>query len=207
MHIKSSISLFFLCFFFNCKTAYKYDASAVTYYNERLLIIENYFLKEKISNELLLNAIIELEEVTKIYCYIEDNSIEQAFKLPIKRNLDEWKKWINLKKNILIFDKKNQKMTIKKGANPLLYKNSFKRYISYVNELEKMNQTKEYDQENINFFIQAIERITSYNKVTYNNDCECTFPSKEDFLYLKNWFKSHSLMWNKEKQVLEIHPK
>ena len=182
-----------------------YGQNVKYYFQSNLGVVEN-FLKSGISTGNCLDeAILVIEEVTKIKCYTQEEDYTKDTKIPNIYNLRDWKKWYKQNKNNLKWN--NEVGKIEVFGEKYLIKNPKKEFKIFLEIIKKNTFGKDRNLDDLDFAIQKMIRITNIKFVPiFNNNCSCSLPSKGNIFEWQKWYdvNNESLFWDEKSQSVKV---
>ncbi|MDC8003041.1 hypothetical protein POV27_03205 [Aureisphaera galaxeae] len=190
---------------------------AFTVYRSYLDTVEDYLEgrdEDDYDFEGFQEKIKALEKVTGIRSNDDGSCFTGFMRQPVSYNLEDWKQWLELNKELLILDEENE--TLKTTSNPEPIKRDPDKYfLTLVNELEEMLLDDVVIWDKSLHIIGVLDPITDYRDTHHSLQCSCD-ESDETYPYgtlhhvtiLKEWYakNSHRLYWDLESQSLKATP-
>lgn len=188
---------------------HKLQKKAQKEYLKKIKKLERLINKSKVSDNDFNSIVPFFEELTGLEAYRIDFescfTSNQTFIFPNQYNIEDWKHWYNLNKEILYFDELTNRICLIQNPKNLI-KNpiaEYKKYLSII-DLDYSN----YYEVSENLFDYAytfLENLTGYN-VIYDHEYEFKQPTSKDILFYTTWLQEHKekLYWNLYTQKVEL---
>lgn len=195
-----SICLIMLFVLFSCNAQKEQQNSkAQDFYLTNTNTIEDFLKSGRSEGSSLDLSVNFLESLTGIKSYSIEEYSGNLY-LPNLHNLEDWKKWYEMNKSNLVWNKNENKVTSTK-INPLI-KNPKEEYQRFLNIVKTQSSNDNINLDELNYAIDNLTDITNLTSIEYDYDGNENLPTKNMISMWDDWYSknSNSLIWDSQTQ-------